>query len=170
MEQRVETVQPLIEKDKGGVVQLDKEVNEEEEREKGGEEGEGKKEVGEEESLSKVKKESEDEEGDKKMEEEAPPYEEQRNTVKPILQTFRVELDKNYYVVSKKWLDKWKQFVDYSESGWREEEGPGIINNLPLTDQIMIGEKVVRNLKSYSMEGFDHEIIPEQVWDFFFKW
>jgi len=96
--------------------------------------------------------------------------EEERNIIQTILITDKMERGNTYYVISFKWFQLWKEYVDWIDSGQQSQlniSGKSSRKPTPIDNSYLL--KNNDDLKDLQ-QGYDYDIVPRRVWMRWIAW
>jgi hypothetical protein len=102
----------------------------------------------------------------KRLGEGALTADDERRIQKPLISQ-SLQPGRFYYLISSKWLDSWKHYVDYNNYNRFFDRGyskPESIDNQPLVDASETQDESKPVLKKDLLETTDYDLLCEEAW------
>ena len=91
----------------------------------------------------------------------------ERDIIKKLISSEEMKVGSNWYLINKKWLNCWKEYVEYDNStSFLYVTKPSEINNVELFDRNLPS----RQLKKQLYFEIDYTVFSPPVWNRLFKW
>jgi hypothetical protein len=97
----------------------------------------------------------------------------ERTIIKDLFSQQQMQLGQTWYLVAVKWFKRWKEYTNYDGDTRHSVQGkPGPIDNTAILDEFNTEGATTTEprIKRNSMEGYDYELLPENVWLTLYSW
>jgi hypothetical protein len=96
----------------------------------------------------------------------------EHSIIKKLFSQQQMKLGQTWYIVSSKWFKRWMEYTNYDGDNRHCVPKPGAIDNtVILEDSNTEGATTTEpRIKRNSMEGYDYELLPENVWLTLYSW